>query len=149
MPWQEHAHVSAAEIKFRAAIELRKERILARRLPVRHPVLLGELEFERARRNISRSRWAAEWFRKTKEIADYVSAQPPDYVDRMIPELTPTNPYGFTCPNCVGRLSQEGSVYYGGIPWDYRNPEAIRCRFCGQIYPDARFRETGRLSPLQ
>jgi hypothetical protein len=126
-------------------MEKRKDEILARRLPVRHPVLLTETEFNRARRNIRQTRWAATWYRQVLKIANHVAAQPSDYVERMIPELTPTNPYGFTCPHCVGRRSQEG-MGVSMFDWDYRRPDVIRCKVCGQIMPSTAYPERGRLT---
>ncbi len=143
MPWQQLG-VSVAEEAFRAAVEARKSRMLDARAAVKHPVLLGAEALERARRNIATADWARAWFERHLALADYLIAQPDGYVEAMIPELTPTNPYGFTCPNCVGRLSQEGTGA-SLIEWNYREPDTFRCRRCGQVYPDARFPEDAEL----
>ena len=147
MPWQEREAVSPEEREFRETIEQLKTDMLAQRMDVQHPVMLTAEQIEQARRNIEHAPWAKKWLRETKQIADHVVQQDADYVEKMIPELTPTNPYGVTCPNCVGRLTQECSIYYNGVAeWDHHQPEVIRCRACGQALPDAKFPETGRLA---
>ena len=136
---------SAAERECRALLESRKDELLARRVPVAAPATLSAAQLDRARRTIASRDWAGRWYAELLAQADYLVAQPPAYVERMIPALTPTNPYGFSCPNCVGTRSQEG-IGIGAIGWDYRDPEVISCRVCGQRLPDeTRFPETGRL----
>ncbi|MDP6776567.1 MAG: hypothetical protein QGI83_07375, partial [Candidatus Latescibacteria bacterium] len=144
MPWQEHEHVSPAETEFRDRMERRKDEMLSRRTDVAHPVLITNEQIDRARRNVADTRWGEVWFADLKRVADHVAGQPDGYVQRMIPELTPTNPYGLTCPNCVGVSSQEG-LAYRSIRWDYRDPDIVRCVACGQTYPDPEFPETIRL----
>lgn len=99
---------------------------------------------ERAKRNVASAEWAKKWFEGQKEIADYVVSRPEGYADRLISETTPGNTYGFTCPNCVGKKSQEGEGI-SLVSWDYRDPDVIACRKCGQRYPDAKYPETGRI----
>ena len=143
MPWQERG-VSEDERAFRESIERRKDEILAGRIEVRGPVLLTEADIEQARRNIEGADWARQWYRQHKGVADYVVAQPADYSERMIPELTPTHTYGFTCPNCMGRQSQEG-VGSSLIDWDYHEPDVLSCRRCGHVYPSEKYPETAKL----
>lgn len=141
MPWQARG-VSAAESAFRAEIEARKDRLLAARAPVRHPVLLVEGDLQRARRNAGAADWARDWLAGHRRIADHVMAQPDGYVERMVSELTPGFAYAFTCPRCVGTKSQEAS---GRAAWDYRDPDVIRCPWCDQAYPSDATPETARL----
>ena len=143
LPWQQPAP-SEAEKAFRKNIEDRKTKLLAGHLPVTHPVLTTRDSIERARRNIAAADWARKWYADRKQLADHTVSQPADYVDRMIPGLTPTNPYGLTCPNCVGRKSQE-CTHWGLMSWDYRDPEKLVCTRCGQTYPSETYPETGRL----
>lgn len=143
MPWQKSGP-SPAEQTFRDQIEHRKDELLASRSEVRHPVLLTDAQIEQARRNIDTADWARHWYKQQLEIAKYVAAQDDGYVERMIPELTPTNTYGFTCPNCVGRKSQEG-VGLSIFQWDHRRPDVCSCGACGHEYPSQRYPETARL----
>jgi len=141
MPWQVHG-VSDQEVEFRKEIEVRKDRMLAARVAVQRPVMLSQEEIEQAKRNIETADWARVWFAGQKGIADYVVGQPDDYVERMIPELTPGFNYAFTCPNCVGVKSQEAAC---NPVWYYRNPDELRCPSCEQVYPSEDYPETARL----
>jgi hypothetical protein len=143
MPWQEPG-ITPEEEAFRTAIEARKDRMLKGRAAVLHPVMMTEEEIKQAKENIGKSPWAGEWFQARKKIADHIISQPDGYVEDMISTLTPGHGYGFTCPNCVGKKSQEGSGYTL-FSWSYTNPDIIRCRTCGQTYPDAKYPETAIL----
>jgi len=142
MPWQKPGP-SPEEVAFRKKIEVRKDRMLANMELVEHPALLSVEQIARSKRNIEKTAWGKQWFKAKKNLADYVVAQDDAWIKRMIPELTPTNPYGFTCPKCVGVKSLEGSGR--NLVWDYRKPDVIRCRCCGQTYPSADFPETATL----
>ncbi len=141
MPWQDRG-VSDDEVAFRTEIEARKDRMLAARVPVGHPVMLSPEEIAQAKRNINEVDWAQAWFRGQKGIAGYVISQPDKYVEEMIPELTPGFDYAFTCPNCVGVKSQEAAC---NPIWSYRNPDELRCPSCGQVYPSEDYPETAQL----
>ncbi len=143
LPWQERG-ISEAEAAFRESMERRKDRLLAGRVPVEHPTLLGKAEIEQARRNVEVTEWAKSWFGSHKKTADYIVEQPDGFVEQMIPELTPTNPYGFTCPNCVGKKSQEatGSSL---VRWDHRKPDTLACRRCKHAFPSEAYPETATL----
>ena len=143
MPWQERG-VSREERDFRREIEARKDRMLAERATLQHPAILSRAELERAKRNIRRASWARDWLARQQRIADHVVAQPDGYVEAMIPELTPWFCYGMTCPNCVGKKSQE-AMGDGMMLWRHTEPEVLTCRYCGQQYPSPDFPETGKL----
>ena len=143
LAWQDHT-LSDAEREFRQALEQRKDEMLAAGLTLSHPILLTEAELERGRRMIREAAWAKTWFMGHKKRADFLLEQDEDYVARMIPELTPGVGYGFTCPNCVGRLSQEGTGS-SLAAWSPEDPDLLRCTRCGQVYPDPKYPETARL----
>ncbi len=145
MPWQVPDAADPAEGDFRAAVENRKEALIARRIRIRHPRSLSAYALDRARHNIRQTPWGKTWFEAARAIADHAAAQPPEWVDHMIPALTPTNPYGFTCPHCVYTRSPE-AVGVSMFDWHQADPDHIRCKICGQSYPDARYPEEGRLS---
>jgi hypothetical protein len=147
MPWQSKRRESAAERRFREQMERRKDKLLAGRQRVRHPALITEEQISRARTNITTTAWGGKWWRGVKAVADHVvreTRRDAGYIEHMIPRLTPTNPYPFTCPNCVGRLSQEG-VGGSHILWDRNEPDVIRCKSCQHALPSADYPETGRL----
>lgn len=135
------AEVSEAERAFRAEIEGRKEELLAGRTPVRHPALITPEELAQAHGNLKELDWARNLLASNVALAEYVLQQPEGWIENMVPELSPANSYGFTCPRCVGDKSQE-AVGQSGFSWSYRNPEVITCRACGQVFPDAAYPET-------
>ena len=143
MPWQPKG-LSEEEIAFRKEIEDRKTEMLESAPAVNHPVLLGEEEIARAQSSIEAYPWAEKIVNSYRAIADHVASQPDGYIAEMVPALTPTNGYGFTCPNCVGRKSQEGTGT-SLVKWDYRSPDVLACRICGHVYPSPDYPETAVL----
>ena len=143
LPWQERG-ASEVERAFRAGIEARKDALLAGSDAVPHPVLYTDDDLARARENVADGGWARQWAQTHVERGDYVLAQAAGWIEDMIPEETPANSYGFTCPNCVGRLSQE-AVGSSLAKWSHEQPDQVQCRACGQVYPDAAFPETATL----
>jgi len=141
MPWQDRG-TSREETAFRKEIEARKDRMLAARIPVRHPVMLTPEELDRTKRNFEVADWARAWFEGQRRIADHVVSQPADYVQHMIPDLTPGFEYCFTCPNCVGVRSQEAACR---PLWDFRKPDELRCPSCDHVYPSEDYGETAEL----
>ncbi len=133
---------SEAETRFLKKMETRKAELLAARAPVQHPALLTGADLRRARHNLEKSDWGGNWLAQTREIAEHAAGQAAGYVQRMIPELTPSYPSGFACPACEGVRSQPG---IGNFRWDYRDPEKIICQACGRAYPDPAFPEAGTL----
>jgi hypothetical protein len=142
--WQDRDVPSAMEKTFRQKVERRKDRMLKDRVRVRHPALLSEAEVEQARKNIEKTDWARKWFRQHKRIADHVVRQGNGYISSMIEEGTPWIGYSFHCPNCFLRKSFSG-VEYTIIEWDYKDPDRIRCKNCGQVYPSRKYTETVNL----
>ncbi|MFP4029759.1 MAG: hypothetical protein ACLFWL_18425 [Candidatus Brocadiia bacterium] len=145
VPGQARDFPSAEEEEFRARMERRKEEVLAERMSLSHPILFSSQKINQAKKNIEKTDWADLWLNETREVADYVISQGADYIEKMIPRLTPSNPYGLTCPNCVGRLTQEGTLHRNGFAWDYHQPDQIRCNGCGQGYPHPDYSESGQL----
>jgi hypothetical protein len=144
LPWQDQTYPSDAEQEFRAMIEARKSELLAERGEVNHPILLTTEDLARAKKNIKETDWAASWFANVQAYADELLEQPSSWIDGMLTKNAPAHGYGFTCPKCVGKKSQEATGT-SLIRWNWREPEHFSCRKCGQIYPDAAFPETARL----
>lgn len=143
LPWQTPAP-SAEESAFRQQVESRKTALLQSRPAIQHPVFFDAQAQKRALGNIRHSAWARALVERWREVADHIVEQPPGYVERMIEELTPWYTYGFTCPHCVDRLTQEGSRDL--VRWNYRHPEQISCRVCAHVYPSEHYPETARLA---
>ena len=96
-----------------------------------------------ARENLERHPWAqqvlAGWTRRAEPILACDRA----FIESMISELTPWTTYGNNCPACVGRQSSLGEV--GLYRWSLSRPEELVCKYCGTVYPNAAYPETGRL----
>jgi hypothetical protein len=145
MPWQDRSAVSDDEHRFRADVEERKYSLLGAVTRPDRPVILTGAHIQRIRRNIGTADWAREWYEKRRAVANEIIERGHDWIDGMIPELTSTATYSFTCPACFGIKSMEGQSESNIVVWDWRDPDTISCRRCGQRYPDAAYPETGRL----
>lgn len=140
MDWQETGP-TAEEIAFREKIERRKDHLLRHRTAVQRPAMFSEEALARVARKIEGVEPIGAWFENNLQLADWIIEQGPGYVESMIPELTPTNSYGLTCPNCVGVHSQEGTGT-SLMTWSHKHPDRLTCRACGQVYPDEKYPET-------
>ena len=60
--------------------------------------------------------WAKGWLAGQVNLANEIAAQPDAWIEAMIPKEAPAHAYGFTCPHCVGKESQEATGY-GLIRW--------------------------------
>lgn len=96
-----------------------------------------------ARENLRRHAWAqallADWTRR----AEAVLARDRAFFEAFIPDLTPWTPYGNNCPACVGKQSSMGEI--GLYRWSVDRPEELLCKYCGTVYPNPLYPETGRL----
>ena len=141
LPWQERGYTEAESL-FRERMEARKTRLVQHAGKIKKPVFLTEDDVEQIRNFSKTTPQGRRWFAALKKRADYLLRQPSSYVEEMIPRLTPTSGYGWTCPHCVGHKSQEG---HGSYKWSYREPDVLVCRSCGHQYPDEQYPETARL----
>jgi len=142
LPWQEQG-VSEAEKTFRAEMEARKDTLLSGP-SIAHPAFYDAEAIARARENIAQHDWAKAWLANQVDLADYVVAQEPGWIEAMIPLEAPSPIYGFTCPHCVGVKSQEG-VGARLVDWSYKQPDEIRCRRCKTVFPNVAYPETASL----
>lgn len=132
------------ETAFREEMERRKDELLANSVRVTHPAMLSAAQLAQAKKNAAETDWGRDWVKSQISAADAFLGQGEGFVEQLLTPLTPWFEYGFTCPNCVGRLSQEG-VGSSLVEWSVSEPEIIRCKACGQAYPDAAFEE---IAPL-
>ena len=102
------------------------------------------LNIERARENVRRYTWAQAIVEAWKKEVDYIISQDRDFVEAMISELTLWPEYGQNCPVCVDRLSSMGET--GIYDWDPADPDRLVCKYCGTVYPNADYPETGSVS---
>jgi len=96
-----------------------------------------------ARENIRRHAWArgvkGRWERSVAHLLEQDRA----FVDSMIAELTPWTTYGNNCPGCVGKKSSMGEC--GLYGWSVKDPDRLVCKYCGTVYPNEAYPETGKL----
>ncbi|MBT5873002.1 MAG: hypothetical protein HOH43_06250, partial [Candidatus Latescibacteria bacterium] len=97
--------------------------------------------------NNKRHRWAAQIVDDWRESVGFAVAQGRDFFEQMMPDLTPWPTYGQNCPVCVGRLSTMGET--GLYLWDVSASDRLECKYCGTVYPNDEFPETGSLTARQ
>lgn len=97
-----------------------------------------------AQENIARYQWARTILDNWKQSAEYAMRQDRAFIEDMIAPLTPWPTYGQNCPACVGRLSTMGET--GLYEWNVREPDILRCKYCGTVYPNSAYPETGSIT---
>ncbi len=110
------------------------------RSTVEHPAgYINTRDLENARENIKRYQWA-------KEYADGVEARAGAHLDKFTPEfleqMIPANSVQrcFQCPAC---RDKDLPRHPGGAwTWSVADPEHIKCRLCGTVFPNDEYPET-------
>ena len=102
------------------------------------------LNVDNARENLRHHSWAQAIVEGWKKEVDYLIRQDREFVEAMMPELTPWPEYGQNCPACVDRLSSMGET--GIYDWDPTDPDRLVCRYCNTEYPNADYPETGSVT---
>ena len=96
-----------------------------------------------ARLNVERYAWArrivAGWRRRVAPLME----QDRRFVDEMIDERTPWSSYGQNCPVCVNKQSSMGECNL--YKWSIAKPNELKCKYCGTVYPNSKYPETGTL----
>ncbi len=98
----------------------------------------------KARENVKRYPWAQAIVSGWQRSVDYAMQQNRDFFEEMIPELTPWTTYGQNCPACVGKQSSMGEC--GLYNWSVRDPDKLVCKYCGTVYPNEDYPETGSMT---
>ncbi len=101
-------------------------------------------DLENARANVERYEWARSVLEGYRRTVAYVMEQDRAWIEEMVPDLTPGSTYGQVCPQCVGEQCSMGES--GVFTWSPSNPEQLTCRYCGAVYPDPAFPETGSMT---
>ncbi|MFO7947891.1 MAG: heparinase II/III family protein [Armatimonadota bacterium] len=99
-------------------------------------------DIQNARQNMERYDWAKAIVRSWERRAEFALSKDRDFFEAFIPELTPGTFYGQNCPACVGEKSVMGG---GRFAWSIGDPDHVRCRYCGTVYPNEEYPETGVL----
>ncbi len=110
------------------------------RSEVRHPcTVVKPGDLDRARANIARHAWAADYVRRIRKEADGICGQvTPDWLRTMI-EITTPGCVG-PCPACRAK----GLPWHpnGQWSWSPERPDQLTCRACGTLFPNSEFPET-------
>ncbi len=101
-------------------------------------------DIQRARENATRYKWAQSIIDGWKSQTAYAMEQDREYFDQMIPELTNWTEFGQNCPACVNVKSSMGEC--GLYKWDVRYPDKLTCKYCGTVYPNEKYPETGSMT---
>ncbi len=97
-----------------------------------------------AKQNLKRHPWARELVDGWLADVSYTLSKKRDFIESMMPALTPWPEYGQSCPECVGRLSAmgESNLY----EWDVRSPDRLTCKYCETVYPNEDYPESGSIT---
>ena len=98
----------------------------------------------KARENVKRYTWAQAIVNGWKGSVDYAMQQDREFFEEMIPELTAWNYFGQNCPACVGKQSSMGEC--GLYRWNVEDPDKLVCKYCGTVYPNEDYPETGSMT---
>jgi len=107
-------------------------------------LLVREEQIRNLRANASTNPVARRWLDNVISRADAAAGLSEGFFDAFVPDTGPWNPGGNFCPNCVHRKSAEGLNGYFWT-WDWKNPDALVCPYCGITYPNSRYPENGCL----
>jgi hypothetical protein len=94
----------------------------------------------RARENIARHKWAAQYARGVESSAKgWLAKLTPEYLRLMIPTTTPGDTLFTPCPAC----RDQGKPWHphGQWRWSATEPDRLTCQICGTIYPNAEYAE--------
>ncbi len=97
-----------------------------------------------SRENAKRYPWAQEIVREWKQGTEFAMAAEPSFLASLISETTPWPEFGQSCPACVGKKSTEGETRL--YEWSIRDPEHLKCRYCGTVYPNSDYPEKGSMT---
>ncbi|PIU32335.1 MAG: hypothetical protein COT06_03280, partial [Syntrophobacteraceae bacterium CG07_land_8_20_14_0_80_61_8] len=110
------------------------------RSQVKHPAGLFKAEdLARARENIRKHPWAAEYAAKFLADADRTAAEvTPEFAAKMIPRITAgsTSP----CPACRDKGMRW--LPNNGWNWSSARPDEIKCKACSTVFPNPAYPET-------
>lgn len=97
-----------------------------------------------ARENVKRYPWAQKIVNSWKRDTEYALNVDTVFFERMLSTTTPWPDEGLNCPACVGRLSAMGE--HGLWRWSVQDPDHLTCKYCGTVYPNTQYPETGLMT---
>ena len=109
----------------------------------RPQTLYKQQNLEIARENVERHDWAKALLNRHRSASAAVMEHDRDWLEDLVPELTPGSPYGQICPACVGEGCSMGET--GVLVWNLSRPDELVCRYCDTVYPNEDYPETGSM----
>ena len=97
-----------------------------------------------ARENVERFDWAKARLESYRNSSALAMEHDREWLEEMVPELTPGPPYGQVCPACVGEQCSMGETSV--LKWSVSNPDQLVCKYCGTVYPNEEYPETGSIT---
>lgn len=121
---------------FDSATLLNGERWERYRGGVTHPTtLFTAVEIETARHNAIHTRWGQALCAALLAETEALGTVDEAWAARYVPTVMPYSPHFTMCPRC------EFARMHGAYHWSPAEPEQIRCRGCGTVYPNADYPE--------
>jgi hypothetical protein len=103
---------------------------------VRHPATIFTADdIQMARTNVVQHAWAAEALERVLRRIEAAGSIDRAWAERYISAITPYAPHFTMCPRC------EFAPMHGAYAWDPAEPQQIRCKGCGAVYPNAEYPE--------
>jgi hypothetical protein len=114
----------------------------AHRASVSHPAAtIKAADITRARENIARYKWAQDYAAsRENSVAGVLPKLTPAYLEQMIPETTPGDILFTPCPAC--RDLGKPRLDHGDWQWSASDPEHLKCRVCGTVFPNEKYPES-------
>ncbi len=97
-----------------------------------------------AHENIQKHAWARNLLEGYKRRVAFAMKQDRQFFEEIVPDLTPWVGYGQVCPRCVGEKCSMGET--GVFRWSIEHPDQLVCKYCGAVYPDPEYPETGSMT---
>ena len=110
------------------------------RKTVKHPTgYINAQDLKNARENIKRYEWAKEFAKEAEaQVIPHLDRFTPEFLKQIIPANTVQRCW--QCPACrdKGLPSHPG----GAWTWSINDPEHIKCKLCGTVFPNDKYPET-------
>lgn len=107
---------------------------------VKHPSgYIQQGDIENARANIERYEWARSFAEKAEaDVKPYLARITPEFLEMMLEQQTSMSCY--QCPACRDKgLAQHPG---GAWSWSLDNPEVMKCKNCGTVFPNEDYPES-------
>lgn len=113
-------------------------------LPADPCTLYKPADIDRARANIERYSWAKAIRDSLVARAESVLNYDDQFFYDLVPKLTPGAEFGQVCPACLGDKCSPGET--GVFTWSISDPDHVKCRYCGTVYPNEQYPEEGTIT---